>query len=152
MLCLNSLTRKRWPLEPLLLSERLKSTIRNCWGKYCSIAPKNDYEPYINRSTTRTSRSWSAPPTATRCATSTCSTGSRASTRSTLSPASPRAHRTGPGHPRDSAWFPKKRLLRFKDFLDEREFLRTNLFCHQSEPPQAVAWPWMPLAPRRVER
>ena len=39
MLCLNSLTRGLCPLGPLQLPERPISTIRNGWGKFCSISP-----------------------------------------------------------------------------------------------------------------
>ena len=41
MLCLNFLIRGRCPLGTPLLPERPKSTIRNEWGKFCSIVPKN---------------------------------------------------------------------------------------------------------------
>ena len=40
MLCLSSLTRGRCPLRPPLLPERPNSTIRNGWGKFCSIEPR----------------------------------------------------------------------------------------------------------------
>ena len=39
MLCPNSVTKGCCPLEPPLLLERLKSTIRNSLGKFSSIAP-----------------------------------------------------------------------------------------------------------------
>ena len=39
MLCLNSLTRGHCPFGPPLLPERPISTIRNGWGKFCSIEP-----------------------------------------------------------------------------------------------------------------
>ena len=41
MLFLNSQIRGRCPLEPLLLPERLKNTVRNVWGKFCYIVPKS---------------------------------------------------------------------------------------------------------------
>ena len=42
MLCLNTLTRWRCPLGPPLLQERPICTIRNGWGKFCSIEPNLD--------------------------------------------------------------------------------------------------------------
>ena len=67
-----------------------------------------------NRSTTRTTRSPSGPQATTRCATSTCSTGSTDHTPSVLKPASAVDLHTGPGLHGDLRTFPKKKLLHFK--------------------------------------
>ena len=49
MLCLSSLTRGRCPLGPPLLPERPNSTIRNGWGKFCSIEPRMFYAALSTR-------------------------------------------------------------------------------------------------------
>ena len=49
MLCLDSPARWHSPLEPLLLPERLKSTISNGWIKFCWIVPSWRRNRYFKR-------------------------------------------------------------------------------------------------------